>query len=192
MYVKDPQKLKEYLLALPIPVELSLFLLQVLQVVLSPIPGEVVQTVGGFLLGKFWGLIFNIIGIAIGSSIAFYLGRVLGQPFLIRFISQDKIEAFKSKINSDKGFLSLLIIFIIPGAPKDTLCYICGITPLSFIRFILVTTLGRLPGIVFTTVLGSQFAEGDYRGLIILIAVLVLGGIIYLIFRKRLHKHLID
>ncbi|MBN1233992.1 MAG: TVP38/TMEM64 family protein [Candidatus Coatesbacteria bacterium] len=188
-YLKNPELLRKYLLNLPVPVHLSLFLLQILQVIISPIPGEVVQTAGGFLLGKYWGLLFNILGIAIGSAASFYLGRFLGQPFLIRFISEEKISKFSRQINSEKGFWGLLILFLIPGAPKDILSYISGITPLKFWHFIIISTIGRFPGIFVTTYLGSQFAIGNYRGLIIVIVLLIIGFIFYLIFKKRIVNH---
>lgn len=188
-YLKDPELLKKYLLDLPVPVHLSLFILQILQVIISPIPGEVVQTAGGFLLGKYWGLLFNILGIAIGSTASFYLGRLFGQPFLIRFISEERITKFSRQMNSEKGFWGLLILFLIPGAPKDILSYVSGITPLKYWHFIIISTIGRFPGIFVTTYLGSQFALGNYKGLLILFILLAIGFILYLIFKKRILNH---
>ncbi|HOJ81403.1 MAG TPA: hypothetical protein PLG72_11200, partial [Clostridiales bacterium] len=55
---------------------------QVLQVVVAAIPGEVTQLAGGYLYGTFFGTIYSLAGIVLGSVIVFYAARLLGYPLV--------------------------------------------------------------------------------------------------------------
>ena len=54
---------------------LAYILLQVLQIIIAPIPGGAVEFLGGVLFGVKAGFIYSMIGLTLGSWLAFSLAR---------------------------------------------------------------------------------------------------------------------
>ena len=99
---------------------------QVLQIVISVIPGEVVQIAGGYLYGVWLGTLYLLIGLLIGSVLVFYIARLLGYPVLRAFIPQAKFDKFRVLLKSRKFDLIVSFFFSLPGLPKDLLTYVAG------------------------------------------------------------------
>lgn len=158
--------------------------LQALQVVLAPIPGEATGILGGYLFGTLPGLIYSTIGLTIGSSLGFGLGRWLGLPFVRRFVKQETYHKFDF-LTQAKGELIVFLLFLIPGFPKDTLCYILGVSPLPFGTFLLVSTVGRLPGTWLLSMQGTQVRGNQYVSLFVLLSLL---GVALLILHYYRHQ----
>ncbi len=158
--------------------------LQALQVVLAPIPGEATGILGGYLFGTLRGLIYSPIGLTIGSSLGFGLGRWLGLPFVRRFVKQETYHKFDF-LTQAKGELIVFLFFLIPGFPKDTLCYILGVSPLPFGTFLLVSTVGRLPGTWLLSMQGTQVRGNQYLSLFVLLSLL---GVALLILHYYRHQ----
>lgn len=79
----------------------------------------------------------------------------------------------------------MLILFLIPGTPKDLLVYLGGLLPIKASRFILISTLARIPSIISSTIAGDQLAVGQWQlGLILYAAIIVLVLIIIFIYNK--------
>ncbi|HUW40379.1 MAG TPA: TVP38/TMEM64 family protein [Rectinemataceae bacterium] len=164
--------------------------LQVLQVVIFVIPGEIVQVAGGYVFGFWPGALLSLAGITIGSVVNFMAGRLLGRPFVESIFPKEKIEAVEKATGSDKAAAGFFLLFIIPGIPKDVLCYVAGMTAMGFPSFMAVSMLGRLPGILGSSFIGSAAYDQDYRtALVVLIvaSLLFLGG---LVFKERIEAFL--
>ncbi|ABY95388.1 conserved hypothetical protein [Thermoanaerobacter pseudethanolicus ATCC 33223] len=148
---------------------------QILQVIVFVIPGEVVQIAGGYLYGAFLGTLYSVIGITIGSLICFLIARVLGYNFVRSIVSEEKLKKFDYIINNPKGETILFLLFFIPGMPKDALSYIAGITPVKFYNFFIITLFARLPGIFFSAYIGANLGNKNYfmAGIVAIIAVLL-------------------
>lgn len=149
-------------------------MLQALQVVISPIPGELTQLAGGFIYGTGWGTLFSAAGILIGSVLAFGITRVFGYPLLKLIVPSGKLEQFGFFINNPKAELGLLFLFLIPGMPKDILTYIAGLTPVKPARFFVIATFARLPGILMSSFIGSHVEQRAYPEVIVA-SVLAIG-----------------
>jgi uncharacterized membrane protein YdjX (TVP38/TMEM64 family) len=148
---------------------------QVLQVLFAPVPGEISGFVGGYLFGAGLGFMYSSIGLAVGSVINFWIGRILGYRFVRRMIPKAKLEKFDTFI-SHQGVLVLLALFIFPGFPKDYLCLFLGITALPFKIFVLLAAFGRMPGTLILSLQGEFLFAQNYGvlagiGLICLIIV---------------------
>ena len=86
--------------------------------------------------------------------------------------------------NSKKVEYILLILFLIPGTPKDLLVYIGGLLPIKPIRFILISTFARFPSIISSTLAGSSIIEGRWvMMLIVYVIPLLIAGIIITIMK---------
>lgn len=159
---KDPELFKKWIEQYGTKAFLIYILVQVIQVVVFVIPGEVVQIAGGYIYGTILGSILSITGIIIGSVICFEIARILGYSALKKIISHDELSKFDKFMNNPKGEMALFLLFLIPGMPKDALSYIAGVTPISFSRYFIITFLGRLPGIVFSSYIGANIYSKNY------------------------------
>ncbi len=118
--------------------------LQALQVVIAPIPGEVTGILGGFLFGEWLGLFYSTIGLTLGSVAAFGVGRWLGAHYVRTLVSQATWDKMGFIVEAE-GAILCFIIYLMPGLPKDMVCYLFGMSPMPLWVFTLVSTLGRIP-----------------------------------------------
>lgn len=181
--VKNPGKFRALLLSFG-PVSVPVFIgLQAAQVVITAIPGELVQLAGGYVFGTFWGTVYSTAGIILGSGAAFYIARLLGFRLIKNFLSPNDLERLDMLINSPKIEITLFLLFLIPGIPKDILVYLAGFTPIDPWRFFILFAIARFPGLLATSFIGSNIQERDYLPVII---VSIIGCILFVIglFRK--------
>lgn len=168
---------------------LSFIIIQSLQVVAAPIPGEVTGLVGGYLYGPVFGIIFSTIGLTLGSLLAFGISRFLGKPFVEKVVRKETLERFDYvlKLKHKGGFL-VFLLFLIPGFPKDYLCYILGMGPMSFKEFLVVSTAGRFSGTVLLTLGGAYIRKHQYRELFILIGVALIILLVVMAYRDKIER----
>jgi uncharacterized membrane protein YdjX (TVP38/TMEM64 family) len=153
---------------------------QALQVVISPIPGELTGLVGGFLFGTTRSVVYSTLGLTIGSAVAFLLARVIGQPLVNLVISRQTLEKFRF-VTQARGTIATLVLFLIPGFPKDILSYLLGLSPMRFLPFLVVCGLGRIPGTVMLGFTGAAVYRQSWRALqIFLVVCAVIVAAIYL------------
>jgi uncharacterized membrane protein YdjX (TVP38/TMEM64 family) len=136
--------------------------LQAVQVIVFAIPGEVAQIAGGYLFGAWQGSLLSVAGILIGSTTSFFLARALGRPFVAAIAPAEQVEKIEKLLGSRSARVVFFLLFLIPGIPKDILCYVAGLTPMGFPFFAGVSMLGRLPGIVGSAVIGSAAASSQW------------------------------
>jgi uncharacterized membrane protein YdjX (TVP38/TMEM64 family) len=173
----------------PVATVAVFIVLQALQVVFAPIPGEVTGLVGGILFGEFWGVVYSTIGLTVGSYWAFALSRRFGQPFVHRFVSHALIERFDYLLHHKGAFL-VFLLFLIPGVPKDALCYILGLGHLTTTEFLIIGTTGRLFGTILLTLGGSYIRHEQYQNFWVLTAVAVIVVLLAMLFRDRIERWL--
>jgi uncharacterized membrane protein YdjX (TVP38/TMEM64 family) len=154
--------------------------LQALQVVIAPIPGELTGIVGGFMFGTLMSILYSSVGLTVGSLIAFVASRLIGLPFVKLIIGEATFQKF-CFLTERRGIIAILILFIIPGFPKDILCYVLGLSPMGSVTFLLVCGLGRIPGTALLSFSGAAIYEEDWRMLVVVVVVtLVCLGVCYL------------
>ena len=165
---------------------LAFVFLQVVQVVVFVIPGEVVQIAGGYAFGLWLGTLYSLIGITLGSLANFYAGRLLGRPFVESLFARDKIEKVEAVTGSGKAAAGFFLLFVIPGIPKDVLCYVAGVSKLRLLAFLGVSMAGRLPGILGSSYMGSAAYTGAWKGAVIVLVIAAALFVLGLVFRERI------
>jgi len=176
------------------PLSVVIFIgLQILQVIVAPIPGEVNGFIGGYLYGPVLGTLYSTIGLAIGSLIAFVLARWLGLPFVEKVIDPKMLRKY-DHFMEHRGTLITFILFLIPGFPKDALSYIIGLSHMKMTTFLIVCTGGRLFGTLMLSISGNcarndqNIALAAILGVSTLIVVLAYyyhDDILHLVRKKR-------
>jgi len=165
--------------------EVVFIALQMLQVVAAPIPGEVTGLIGGYLFGPILGTIYSTIGLTVGSWIAFMLARIFGMPLVEKVVTPEVITKYDHFLEHQGAFVSF-VLFLIPGFPKDYLCYIMGVSHMPTRTFILVSTVGRLLGTILLSVSGSCARNDQYMALVGIMLVSGIFVIIAFIYRDGL------
>ena len=179
---------------------LILFGLQFAQIFLFIIPGEPIEILAGMCYGWLGGTVFIMISALIISTSIFYLVRKLGRKFVYDFCDEEKVAKIEnSKLfqNPKKIELIMLILFLLPGTPKDLLVCVAGLLPIRPSRFILISTFARFPSVISSTLAGDNLAVGDWKTGIILYAI-VFALVLVIIFivnkfdKTKLTKDVID
>ena len=181
-----PDELRAWVRGFGVVAPLVFIGVQVMQVVIFIIPGEVPQIASGYLFGIAGGLVLTSVGIAIGSGVAFLASRLLGTEFLGAILAREKLDRMRRVAASPRATATFFLFFLIPGIPKDILCYVAGLSRMRFVVFIAISTCGRLPGIVGSVVMGDA-AAGErwlFAGVVLAVAVALFG--VGVLFRKRL------
>jgi uncharacterized membrane protein YdjX (TVP38/TMEM64 family) len=159
--------------------------IQALQVLVAPIPGEVTGFLGGFVFGQWRGLGYSMIGLMAGSLLAFVIGRWLGVAFVQRRVSP-AVWARLGFVVETQGAIVCFLLYLIPGLPKDILCYLFGLSSMPFWVFATASTLGRLPSTWILSAQGANTATGHYVQTALIMAVVAAVSIPLYASRHRI------
>ena len=147
---------------------------QFIQVVIFVLPGEITQLAAGYVFGVWRGLLYSVVGILLGSAFNFYLARLVGRPALRVIISArtlDKIDRMFAKARTKSA---IFLLFLLPGAPKDVLCYGAGFSG-----------LGRLPALFASILIGARAYHRDLMSIIVIGLLLILAVVAYYFYERQ-------
>lgn len=166
---------------------IAFIFLQILQVVVFVLPGDAVNMVGGFIFGIYMGSILSIIGVFIGTIIAFLLLDGWDMDLYLDLLNP-KLESITHLLNSNAGTLSLFVICNLPFVPKDILMYCAGLTPVKPSRVLTIYCLSRIPGIMIWTSVGAQVYNQSILGLVITFAILAVFLMAIILLKRKIDK----
>lgn len=168
---------------------LALVIVLALQVILAPLPGQIFGLASGYIYGPWIGTLISMVGLTIGSFVAFYLGRKFGRPLVERFVNKKTVKKFDYLVNR-RGEITIFLIFLLPVFPDDAICFIAGLTKIPIPTLVILAVLGRLPGFITLNFVGSGVAYQNLDMAIVLFTVLmVVSGIIY-IYNENIEEKL--
>jgi len=182
-------ELKRFILSFGAYSPLAYILLQIVQVIVAPIPGGAVEFLGGYLFGVKAGFLYSMIGLILGSWSAFSLAKIFEKLAVEKFVSPNTRKKFDYLIGHEGAILSFLL-FLIPGFPKDALCYILGLTPMHLVTFLIISTIGRIPGTLMACLQGGKAFDHQYKTFLILLGISALVILVFYIYHDQIH-HLI-
>ena len=185
--LQDHRRLKGFISSFGAYSPLAYILLQVVQVVIAPIPGGAIEFIGGYLFGTNAGFVYSMIGLFAGSWLAFSLARAFEKRTVERFVSAETRKKFDYLIEHEGVILSFLL-FLIPGFPKDALCYILGLTPMHLGIFLFISTIGRIPGTLMATLQGTKAFDHQYKSMLILLGLSTLVILVFYIYHEEIHR----
>ncbi len=166
-------------------------LVQILQVVIAPIPGQAAAFAGGFIFGFWKGWFLTTLGLLIGSLIAMVLARLLGISLVRKIVPDSIIQRFDTVI-SEGGYMTFFMIFLLPALPDDAVCFLAGLTKLKLFPLSIVCLLGRAPGMLVLSLTGAGFAEGLKLWVEILFAVMMIASVILWLFWEIIEEWVYD
>ena len=183
----DKQRLIEFVERYHSQAVVIFIVLQTLQVIAAPVPGEVTGFVGGLLFGPLWGILYSTIGLTLGSWMAFMLARWMGRP-LVEAVMNPRTMKRYDYVMKHKGLFLAFLLFLIPGFPKDYLCYVLGLGHMRVRDFLIVCIVGRLLGTTLLTLGGTYFRDERWRELFIVIGVSLAIMLLTMIYRRNIER----
>lgn len=155
--------------------------LQILQVFIALIPGEIVETAAGYVLGPWLGTAVCYLGICLASTLIFTLTRRHGVKLVEVFVSRERINELRFLNTEQTRNTLIFLLFFIPGTPKDLLTYFVGLTDMRLRTFLILSMVARIPSVITSTFGGHMIGQERYLGAVILYGItgiLSLGGML--------------
>lgn len=189
-FVSETARMESWMQTHPIIGRFAYVAMSMFQVIVAVVPGEPVELAGGYVFGALQGTLLYLTGATIGSLLIFILVRKYGNGLVELFFEKEKIENLRFLKNSKKRNILLSLFFILPGTPKDLLCYFAGLTDISFKVWVWVCSLGRLPSIITSMLGGDALETKNYTSAIVVLAItLFVSAIGLLIYQYICNKH---
>lgn len=161
---------------------------QFLQIVVAFIPGEVVQVAAGMMYGPWGGAAIVLLGCVVSSAFIFFVVHKLGAPFVRAMIPEKwmgKLETFEK---TEKLDVLVFVLFLIPGLPKDVLTYLVPLTNMSMRNFVVLSNIGRIPGVLMSTLAADGLMEGNFVQSIVLFLICAVIAVVALLTYERIIK----
>ena len=190
-YISKPERFREYVKSHGIVGDLAFIGMVVLQIIVAIIPGEPFEIAAGYAFGPIRGTILCLIASAIGSMLVFFLVRIFGNKLVHVFFTEEKLQKvrFLKTKNDKRRDIIFLIIYMLPGTPKDLLSYFAGLTDIHIFSWILICTLGRIPSIITSTLGGDAIGEKKYwKAAIIFVVTMAISACGILIYNRICSK----
>ncbi|MBN1624379.1 MAG: TVP38/TMEM64 family protein [Clostridia bacterium] len=148
------EELQEFVSGYGVWAPLIFFLLQVVQVILAPVPGSVTTLFGGVFFGFWKAMIISVAAVFTGSMILFLMAKYLGKPLVTRLIGEERVEKYMKNMSA-RQFWVLFMMFMMPFFPDDVLCLMAGLTAIRLPGFALMVLVTRPWGLIFSALVGS-------------------------------------
>ncbi|WP_318570590.1 TVP38/TMEM64 family protein [Salinigranum marinum] len=181
-FLTDAQALREFIRGYGILAPGVLVVLQTVQVVAAPIPGQVLAVVAGYLFGAWWGTLYNMIGITMRSTIAFWISRRYGRASVENTVHEEALNRFDA-VSDDYGQLALFFFFLVPGLPDDVTCFAGGLTNIPLWQLVVLAIIGRAPAFFLVNAVGDLLGTDQFPAAVVLAVVLVVISAVG--YRKR-------
>ena len=78
-------------------------------------------------------------------------------------------------LNSKAGKAALFILFLLPGTPKDAMCYALGLSTMSMSEFVELTSLARTPALLASILFGAYASSRSMIVVGVAVALAVAG-----------------
>lgn len=168
---------------------LAMLGINIVQVLLAFLPGEPVELASGYAFGFWEGTALCLVASGLATSMIYWATRRWGWKLVGLFFDRSLFDRFSWLKSAKRLELIMLIVFLIPGTPKDFLTYFAGLTNMRFLPVVLIATFGRIPSIVTSTIAASAVGSGNWPlvacTLVASAFLLAVSGLMY----RRLRSH---
>jgi len=155
--------------------------------VISIIPGQAFQFAAGYLYGFIPGLAFSVIGAFLGTTVSFYLAKLLGKDMMHLFFGEAHMTYFIERLNCKRAYTLVFLIYLIPGLPKDIVSYAAGVSEMKFKAFMAFSMAGRIFGMSGSLLIGALYFKQHYLAMIIIAVIAIIAFIFCVIYRKKIN-----
>ncbi len=165
--MESPERMGDYITRSAPWSHLTYFGVQLLSVVVAPIPSNITAVAGAYLFGLWPSFLLTWGAVALGSALVFVLARLLGQQFVEKFVGEKLSQRYLDLIRRKRDIF-LALAFLFPFFPDDVLCILAGLTDISFKRFFLLVLAARPWGLLVSCMVGSATVSIPLWGMALL------------------------
>ena len=115
------------------------------------------------------------------------LARTAGRPLVEKIVNPETIRRY-DYVMKHKGLFLAFLMFLIPGFPKDILCYILGLGHMGHRDFLMVSTTGRLLGTVLLTLEGELFRDKRYAAFFTVLGISIAIILLVMVYRNGIER----
>jgi uncharacterized membrane protein YdjX (TVP38/TMEM64 family) len=151
---QSPEALQSYIDSFDAKAPIIFMTIQLIQVIISPIPGNITTLAGGALFGFWPSFFYSSFSVILGSICAFVIARYFGRPFVVGFIGDKATDKYLTVLSA-KGKVMLAAMFLMPFFPDDIICFVAGISGVSLLFFTVTVIATRPWGLLFSALIGS-------------------------------------
>ncbi|NBK96441.1 MAG: TVP38/TMEM64 family protein [Erysipelotrichia bacterium] len=188
-FLQSPKQLKAYLQGYGIFGYLILLLVMSLQVVFVFLPGEIVEVMAGFVYGSISGMFLCLLGAALGSAIIYAFVNKFGIRFIDKLIGKEKLSEVSFLNHTQRLDYLVFIAFFIPGTPKDIITYFMPLTNMKLSKFLIISSLARIPSVISSTIGGNALGMEQYEFTIFVFVVTALFSLVGLyLYKVKIHS----
>lgn len=187
-FISQPEEFRAWVESHGIYSRIAFVGMVVFQIIIAIIPGEPFEIAAGYAFGAVEGTILSLIACAIGSMLVFWLVRRFGMKLVRLFFSQEQIDSVRFLKSSSSQNILFLIVYMLPGTPKDLLGFFAGITDIPAPVFLLICTFGRIPSVITSTIGGDALGTQSYGAAVVVFAVTLIISAAGLLIYNRLRK----
>ncbi len=184
---REPVLLREWVSTWGLLAPVVIILLQAVQVLLAPIPGQVVGLASGYLFGVGWGATYSLLGTALGSLCALALARRYGRPLVERLVPAQSLARLDEGARQ-RGLFFFLLVFLLPFLPDDVICFAAGLTRIPIPALMLAVLAGRPPGILVSAWLGARATGLELWQWAALVGASLLMALVFLLYADALQR----
>lgn len=188
-WLADPQAVRSFVAGHSVISRLVMLGINVTQIFLAFLPGEPVELASGYAFGFWEGTALCLVASGLATSAIYWATRRWSWSLVGLFFDRSLLDQFSWLNNAKRLELVMLVIFLIPGTPKDFLTYFAGLTKMRFAPVVLIATFGRIPSIVTSTAAASAAGSGNWLvvGVVVAVSLLcvALGGLLYRRLRAK-------
>lgn len=176
-FVADPVRFRQWVQGHGAYSRIAFVGMVIFQILIAIIPGEPFEIAAGYAFGAVEGTALCVFAATVGSLLTFWMVRLFGLRLVRVFFSEEQIDSVKFLKSSPRRDMLFLIIYMVPGTPKDLLSYFAGLTDLAFPSWLLICSLGRIPSVVSSTIGGAALGTQNYwLAAVVFAATLVISG----------------
>lgn len=185
-FVSEPDEFREWVDSHGIWGRVAFIGMVIFQIIVAIIPGEPLEIGAGYAFGALEGTILCLIGAVLGGAIVVLLVRRYGIRLVEVFFPREKIMSLPFMQDNRRLELLVFIVFMIPGTPKDLLCYAVGLTTLRMRDWLWISLVARIPSIITSTIGGNALGEQNYRFAVIVFAITLLISLCGILVYRRI------
>lgn len=168
--------------------ELLMVILIATQIFLAFLPGEPLELAAGFLFGSLGGTLVCLVGSLLGTALVYLLVQRYGKRLAAVFFKQEQLNEFSGVLKKRNSMKWIFLLFLIPGTPKDIMTYAVSLSNIALGKWLLLTTVGRIPSIVTSTFLSGSLKEGNLTLAAAVAVITVLAVIAGTLMYKRMKE----
>jgi len=158
--------------------------IQIVTVIIGLPIGQVINFAGGLIFGTPLAFLLSLGGTAVGTFTAFNIARHLGKEFVLMLFREKNVAKFTQMMDTSKAYVVVILIYLIPGFPKDIFTYAAGLSNLKALPFTMTAIVARSPAILATLLFAGFLRDSNFVGVGIVVAV-VAAFLVFIIFRRK-------